>query len=136
MLTLTNVRPTSWGKFSTAFKWNDKRQFALLSKLAWTLLLWLLVSSRHSEFEGALLWLTRNRFGALNVYSVRGKVKKILLTKQTRNWLLSRGNSKPQPANVKNGAKNKVAWSPLLFTFHVNAELNLSIDSTKIIFLR
>ena len=54
------------------------------------------------------------------------KVKKTFRTPKTRNSLLSRRNGKAQPANVKKGGKNKVMWSLLPSTFHVNAVLNLS----------
>lgn len=56
------------------------------------------------------------------------KVKKILRMQQTQNKLLSRRNGKAQPANLKNGGKNKVTWSLLLLTFHLNTMLNLSTN--------
>ena len=68
--------------------------FNVLCKKEWTLLLQLRVSSRHGGFEDAL-------FLAINFYSVREKVKKILRKRQTRHWLLSRRYGKAQPVNAK-----------------------------------
>ena len=66
-------------------------------------------------------------FPAVNFYSVRERVKKILRPRQTRNRLLSRKNGKVQIANVNKWRENKITWSLLPFTFDVNGVLSLSI---------
>ena len=46
-------------------------------------------------------------FPVTNFYSLREKREKILCTQRTRNSLLSRRNSKAQPANVKKWRENR-----------------------------